>query len=193
MDNSSDEKLMQLVLERNADALKTLYNRYSMATFNFILRYTGSRELSEDLLQETFSRCWFAAHTFKPRKGTLKNWLFTIARNATRNEMSKKMHRCQHIEIDDLNASMPNSLRTTGCAESDLEKLELKSEINTALGKLKPLLREVVVLKHFHKLKFREISEITDTPEGTLKARFHYAVAQLKDLLKHLELVNEGM
>ena len=65
MDNSSDEKLMQLVLERNADALKTLYNRYSMAVFNFTLRYTGSRELSEDLLQETFSRCWFAAHTFK--------------------------------------------------------------------------------------------------------------------------------
>ena len=92
IDNSSDEKLMQLVLERNADALKTLYNRYSMATFNFILRYTGNRELSEDLLQETFSRCWYAAHTFNPRKGELKNWLFTIARNATRNEMSKKMH-----------------------------------------------------------------------------------------------------
>ena len=193
MDNSSDEKLMQLVLERNADALKTLYNRYSMATFNFILRYTGNRELSEDLLQETFSRCWFAAHTFNPRKGALKNWLFTIARNATRNEMSKKMHRYQHIEIDELNASPTNSLRTMGCAESDLEKLELKSAINAALGKLKPYLREVVVLKHFHKLKFREISEITDTPEGTLKARFHYAVAQLKDLLKHLELENERM
>lgn len=193
MDNNSDEKLMQLVLERNVEALKILYNRYNLAIFNFILRYTGRRELSEDLLQETFTRCWFAAHTFNPRKGIFKNWLFTVARNATRNEMSKKMYRHKHIEIDELKTLSTNSLVTAGCAESDIEKLELKNTINAALGMLKPYLREVVVLRHYHKLKFREISVITDTPVGTLKARFHYAVAQLKDLLKHLELENEGM
>jgi len=52
-----------------------------------------------------------------------------------------------------------------------------------ALAQLPSHLREVVVLKVYHQLKFREIADITKTPEGTLKARFHRAVAELRDRL----------
>lgn len=52
----TDKELMQLVVERSTVAFKALYQRYEVAIFNFILRYTGNRGLAQDLLQETFTR-----------------------------------------------------------------------------------------------------------------------------------------
>jgi len=56
--------------------------------------------------------------------------------------------------------------------------------VSKILNQLKPYLKEIIILKHYHQLKFKEISEITNTPVGTLKARFHRAVAQMKELLE---------
>jgi RNA polymerase sigma-70 factor (ECF subfamily) len=71
--------------------------------------------------------------------------------------------------------------------DAEMEQADLKNAIAKALGKLSPLLREIIILKHYQQLKFSEIAEMTQTPEGTLKARFHRAVAQLKELLDPAE------
>lgn len=180
---------MALVTERNTRALKTLYDRYGKSVYNFILRYTNSRELSEDLLQETFTKAWFAANTFNPEKGTFKAWLFTIGINLTRNEMTKKRYDYKHFEFEEMIAGDDG---TDNCekepAECFLEHSELKDTIARALEQLNPFLKEVVILKHYQRMKFSEISEITNTPEGTLKARFHNALGQLKKILKTAEL-----
>jgi len=68
--------------------------------------------------------------------------------------------------------------------DSKMENLDLKEKIEQALENLKPHFREIIILKHFQQLKFREIAEITKTPESTLKARFHRGIEQLK---KHLD------
>ena len=54
LSSNSDEELMSLLRKGNTDALKLLYNRYSNGIFNFTLRYTNNREISEDILQEVF-------------------------------------------------------------------------------------------------------------------------------------------
>jgi len=69
MEKSTDKELMNLVLKKNSRAFKILYQRYEIAIFNFIFRYTGSREIAQDLLQETFTRVWFAAHLFDLKGG----------------------------------------------------------------------------------------------------------------------------
>ncbi|MFH1194981.1 MAG: RNA polymerase sigma factor [bacterium] len=184
----TDEELMSIVMERNTKGLKVLYDRYYRSIFNFILRYTNNREISEDILQETFTRVWYASHLFNPDKGSFKTWLFTIGINITRNEMTKKRYDYQYIEMDDITEQ--NEI----CGKSDDEPVgdiidysDLKDTIAKALERLNPFLREVVILKHYHMLKFSEISEITNTPEGTLKARFHNAVIQLRKLLQTAE------
>lgn len=185
MTKYSDEELMVLVCERNSRALKVLYDRYGKSVFNFILRYTNNREISEDLLQETFTRSWFAAHTFNSAKGTYKAWLFTIGINVTRNEMVKKRYSYQHVELDNfINDDENSQSQNDEPFENFLEHSELKDLISKALEQLNPFLKEVVILKHYQGMKFSEISEITNTPEGTLKARFHNALIQLKKLLQ---------
>jgi RNA polymerase sigma-70 factor (ECF subfamily) len=184
----SDEELMNLVVERNNKALKVLYDRYARGVFNFTLRYTNSREISEDVLQETFVRAWFASHTFNPLKGTFKSWIFTIGINLTRNEMSKKRYEYNHLDLEEITGDESDSNAIEDdLADNLLERTEMKDSIGKALARLNPFLKEVVILKHFHGLKFTEISEITNTPVGTLKARFHHAIGQLKKLLEKSE------
>jgi len=187
MTDYSDEELMALVADRNTNALTALYERYGKSVYTFILRYTNNREIAEDLLQETFTKVWFASHTFNPVKGTFKSWVFTIGINLTRNEMSKKRYSHHHLEITDGMGGDDAGLIDPRAADSALEHAELKDTIADALGRLSPLLREIVILKHFQKLKFAEIAAITNTPEGTLKARLHIALSQLRTLLHTVE------
>lgn len=189
MEDYPDKKLMKLVVDRNTQAFKILYNRYKIQIFNFIFKYTGIRELAQDLLQETFTRIWFAAHTFDLKKGNFKGWMYKIALNITRNEMSRKQYSYQYFDVTELSDSNHEALKSEKeQPDVKLENLELKNTILKALGKLTPHLREIIILKHYQQLKFREIAEITNTPEGTLKARFHRAIAKLKELLELLEL-----
>ena len=92
MEKSTDVELMSMVLEKNTRAFKVLYFRYEVRIYNFIFRYTGSKEIAQDLLQETFTRVWFAAHSFNSASGNFKGWLYTIALNIARSEMAKKRY-----------------------------------------------------------------------------------------------------
>jgi len=190
MEDYPDKKLMKLVVERNTKAFKILYHRYEIQIFNFIFKYTGRRELAQDLLQETFTRIWFAAHTFDLKKGNFRGWIYKIALNNTRNEMSKKQYAYQYFDIAEADPGNYDELYSEQ-EQPDIkfENLELRNTILKALGKLTPYLREIIILKHYQQLKFREIAEITNTPEGTLKARFHRAIVQLKELLEPLEIM----
>lgn len=189
INRNTDEELMALVLERNSRALKLLYERYNKSIFNFILRYTNNREFAEEALQETFTRMWFAAHTFNAKKGTFKAWIFTIALNITRNEMSKKKYDYQYVSHEEATEhnNEEHNVNTENSPEF-LKQIEIKECIAMALERLNPFLREVIILKHYQDLKFSEISAITNTPEGTLKARFHNALAQLKKMLETVEI-----
>lgn len=188
MEKSTDAELMDMVLRKNTRAFKILYARYEMRIYNFILRYTGSREIAQDLLQETFTRVWFAAHSFNQDTGNFKGWLYTIALNITRSELSKKRYAYHYLDVSEITASDEPANSRAEEPDTEFEHTDLQDTVAKALDKLSPLLREIVILKHYQQLKFSEIAEMTKTPEGTLKARFHRALAQLKELLEPLEL-----
>lgn len=183
----TDKELMQLVVERSTVAFKALYQRYEVAIFNFILRYTGNRGLAQDLLQETFTRIWFAAHSFNIEKGKFKTWLFTIALNITKSEMTKKRYSFSYLDISEMNSSEAGLQSNQEQPDKVIENLQLQKKIEYALSKLQPFLREVIILKHYQQLKFKEIAQITNTPEGTLKSRFHRAILLLKEHLNEMD------
>jgi RNA polymerase sigma-70 factor, ECF subfamily len=179
MDQRSDEALAAEVARGDTEALRSLHDRHKVQAFNLILRLTGDREMAQDLLQEAFTRVWTMARTFDPRRGPFKPWLFTIALNAARSEMAKKRHSVRHVEPEEAEGLDP----LAGNPERLLAETETRRRVEAALAGLSPHLREVVVLKVFHQLKFHEIARITGAPEGTLKARFHRAVAELRERL----------
>jgi RNA polymerase sigma-70 factor (ECF subfamily) len=179
MEDTPDHALVAEVARGDAAALRTLYLRYERPTFNLILRLAGNRQMAEDMVQETFTRVWTMARTFRGDRGTFKGWLFTIALNLTRTELARKRHGLRHLAaeaIEDLAspADGPDVL---------VARSEVGGRVAAAVAGLAPHLREIVVMKVYQQLKFREIADITKTPEGTLKARFHRAVAELREVL----------
>jgi RNA polymerase sigma-70 factor (ECF subfamily) len=114
MEETSDEALMADVARGDAAALSALYDRYERGTFNLILRLAGSRPMAEELMQETFTRVWTAARLFQPEKGAFKGWLFTIALNLTRSELSRQRYRVRHVEAEVASAPpWPDSRRSS--------------------------------------------------------------------------------
>ena len=149
MEKSTDKELMNLVLKKNSHAFKILYQRYELAIFNFIFKYTSSREIAQDLLQETFTRVWFAAHLFDYEGGNFRGWLYTIALNTTRNEMSKKRYTYQYLDVSEIKGEQEPAHPEAEQPDSKMENLDLKEKIEQALANLKPHFREIIILKHF--------------------------------------------
>lgn len=176
----ADEALMKRVCARDADAFRVLYGRYELRIFNFVLRCTGDRGLAEDLLQETFWRVWQAARTFDPARGVFRSWLYRVALNATRSEMALNRHACEVRDGASHEKSIPAAEGVPDTPQSRFERREMETLVATALTQLSPGLREVVALRCVEGMKFSEIAAVTGAPAGTLKTRFHRAVAELR-------------
>jgi RNA polymerase sigma-70 factor, ECF subfamily len=172
----TDEALMAAVARGDATALRVLYDRHERMTFNLVLRLAGRREMAEELVQEAFTRLWTTARLFRGERGGFKPWLFTIALNLTRSELSRKRYRVRHVEAEAAEA-LP---APTEGPELLAVRAQEAQRVEAALARLSPPMREIVVLRIYQQLKFAEIAELTGAPEGTLKARFHRAVAALR-------------
>jgi RNA polymerase sigma-70 factor (ECF subfamily) len=179
MDPPSDRALAERAVHGDAEAFAELYRRYQRPIFNYILRCTGQRALAEELLQETFTRVWRVGRTFDTVQGAFRPWLYKIALNTIRSELRKKRHDTQHVPLEGVETETSASRPT----EDPAVRLDLSRQARAvvrALDALPPYFKEVVVLRCYQQLKFSEIAEITGAPEGTLKARFHRAVAALR-------------
>jgi RNA polymerase sigma-70 factor (ECF subfamily) len=181
MELLSDAALMKRVRNRDVDAFQVLYSRYESRIFSFLLRYVGNRPLAEDLLQETFWRVWQAAGSFQADRGEFRSWLYRVALNVTRSEMAHKRYGLDRLgsEAQSHSARHP-STRPELDPAGRFELEESATLVEKALSALSPSMREVIVLKCLEGMKFSEIASLTGTPEGTLKSRFHRAIAELR-------------
>ena len=79
---NADETIIELLRSRNADGVSLLYDKYSGALFGTIVRVVQSKELAEEVLQDTFTKAWRNIDSYDTSKGRLYTWLINIARNA---------------------------------------------------------------------------------------------------------------
>ena len=186
----SDERLMERVARGDKDAFTLIYRRYERPVFGVLLRLSGQRALAEEWLQEAFTRVWLAAATHDASRGAVRPWIYAIAVNTARTEMSRKRHRSPHVSLEA--AEMDLEDRTSGEAPltARLDGQRRESALAEALGQLPAYLREVVVLRCSRELSFAEIEAVTGAPQGTLKSRFHRAVQALRERVDRQERRN---
>jgi len=183
MSSLDDRGLMERVVGRDPDAFATLYRRYERPLFNFLLRVTRHRPLAEDLLQETFTRVWRAARTWDPDRGPARSWLYKVALNAARSELARKVHRAPHEPLDAGGRELADEASGEGRLAARIDEAQRARAVARALDTLPDFMKEVVVLRCQQQLSFAEIARVTGAPEGTLKSRFHRAVAALRTRL----------
>jgi RNA polymerase sigma-70 factor (ECF subfamily) len=177
---ASDDVLLERAARGDRDAFTLLYRRYERPVFGVLLRLAGQRALAEEWLQESFTRVWLAAATHDPARGAVRPWIYAIAVNTARSELSRKRHRTRHVSIEDMALDIPDAHAGEPPLAERLDGEKQADVLADALRELPDYLREVVVLRCSRELSFAEIAAVTGAPQGTLKSRFHRAVAALR-------------
>jgi len=177
-----DGELIALCARGDEDAFSMLYQRYKNRVLNYFYRLFGSRERAEDLMQESFIRVWRGASGFKGKRASFSTWLYTISHHLAASELRKR-----RLLIFPLNKE-PEMEQFIKANEVPLEHQLIKREeaiiIKKSILRLPPRQREVIVLRHYEGLTFREISDVVGCQVGTAKTRFHHGIKKLYLMLK---------
>lgn len=155
---------------------ETLWRQLTPELFNFIYKLCGNYHVAEDLLQDTLVK-GLSYQDRNPGQQFGRPWIFKIALNTVRN------HRRRRNEPA---AADVSALPAPAAAEGP--KQEALAALRLAMNKLPDEQREVLVLRKFQRLGYREISDITGVSEGTLKARLHYAIEKLRQWMGDMDL-----
>lgn len=182
-----DEELIKEFQDRNTlEAYEILVKRYKDPLMNFVYRFVGDRDICTDIVQETMIKFYLNKDSYKSF-AKFSTWIYTIAGNLAKNELKRRRRRNilsisnnddeKSLQIEDKSFLAPDKA-TDG---------EIKNVIiQKALLKVKPVYREVVILRDIQDLSYEEISEITGLAIGTVKSRINRGRAYLQKLLKNI-------
>jgi RNA polymerase sigma factor (sigma-70 family) len=164
---------MKRVKEGNLAELSVLFERYHVRLYNFMLRLTFDRSVSQDLTQNLFYRIIKYRHTFK-EDHSFKSWIYQMARNIHVdfcNQQQKATER--YTQVEEYNENFAEEKE--GFNEEEYEKLD------RAMARLTPEQKEILVLSRFQGLKYEEISSIRDVSVPAIKVQVHRAIKQLRE------------
>jgi RNA polymerase sigma-70 factor (ECF subfamily) len=168
-----DEEIIALVLAGNREAFGTLVTKYSDPLYRHALGMTGSPDVAEDILQVSFIKAF--QHLGEVR-GRFDAWLFRILANGCKDWLKNIRRTHVSYEEDD----QPSHYATP---DDDLDRGQLRDDLDRALKALPPTLREAFVMKHVEGRSYEEMGELLNTTVGALKMRVHRAREALQKLL----------
>ncbi len=176
---STDAQLIaRICSDDTGGPLRELYHSYAGELYGFALNALGDRGAAEEVVQEVFTRAWRHAEAYDPARGSVRTWLYQIARHAIidlRRRASVRPALALHEPRD---GEDPEGL--------SIERAMLGWQVASALGRLTPEHRQVIRLAHVQGLSVREISERLGLPEGTVKSRTWYALRSLRLVLEEI-------
>jgi RNA polymerase sigma-70 factor (ECF subfamily) len=175
----TDNLLMEDVRGGKVEKLAILFERHHVALFNYFLRLTGNRPVSEDLVQEVFTRILKYRTTYRG-EDRFAVWMYKIARNAHIDFLRRQK---ETVPLED---QFEQAQSADLIPEERVERQQEAALISRALKKLSPKKQEVILLSRFQNLKYREIAELMECPVGTVKGMVHRAVQELGDIYKQL-------
>jgi RNA polymerase sigma-70 factor (ECF subfamily) len=178
----TDAHLIRVFLSERDRAFQKLFDRYEKPLFSFIYRYVKNRHSAEDIFQQTWLKVLKGLTKYR-EEGKFSSWLFGIAHNCcidhTRQiKRSKKDDSTCSEGMDRLKGDLRDP-------ESDLLKREQSILIEKAIDKLPDEQKEVVLMRLYGDLPFKEIAEILNSPLNTVLGRMHYAVRNLRKQIRN--------
>jgi RNA polymerase sigma-70 factor (ECF subfamily) len=182
MKSETDQKLMQLIHQKNRQALDEIYDRYVNLIYSFALKVTkGDQEATKDIVQQVFLRLWTTTSYYDSKKGMLANWLITVTRNISIDYLRKERFYKKNIDLQ------PFHDREADAHAQDVSQLVTNSlmtkEIRQAQNQLTEVQRRLISLLYWEGYTLKEIAEMENEPIGTIKSRLHQSLKKLHYLL----------
>ncbi len=169
---------MALIQAGNTKAFEALYHRYSRRLLVYYFRMLGGDEAkAQDFLQDVFIKVLEKAPAFRPSHKA-RTWLFTIARNLCLNEY-RRLSVQASVHKDDWDSHADKGSWQQPYADSQLDGADFRRALLKSLYRCNPVQRSVFILRFQHELSVKEIAEIMNCAEGTVKSRLHYTAKKL--------------
>jgi RNA polymerase sigma-70 factor (ECF subfamily) len=184
----SDEQAMWRVqTQDDAAAFAQLVRKWEKPLQALCARMVGDAHRAEDLTQDVFARVFASRREYRPA-AKFSTWLWRVALNRCYDELrqAQRWNEYPLLTESEENASALLETMTTSAPPPDGAAVENERAelVRQALLRLPESYRSVVVLRHYHDLKFREVAEVLEIPEGTVKSRMAEAMTQLHRILQ---------
>jgi RNA polymerase sigma-70 factor (ECF subfamily) len=177
----SDQELLSAFASGDVDAFSQLYDRHASVLLTLLLNILGDLQEAEDELQETFVA--FAEQVRTTPVENSRAFLVTVARNRAINRLRGNQRRQNFDRHYELLAQWRDDDSSLALPSDPQERSECLERLNKGLNQLTEAEREVVLLHTHAHLGFREISELLNTPQGTVASRYRTAIGRLREWL----------
>lgn len=181
----SDQQLIKEYLNGNTTSIERLINRYKDKIYTYILLMVKNEHLAEDIFQETFIKVIKSLHRGKYQEsGKFVSWVIRIAHNLIIDHFRKgkqtRIYANEDYEMDIFN-SKKFSDKTI---EDKIVNNQIESDVRKLIEFLPEEQKEVVLLRHYGGLSFKEIAEQTNVSINTALGRMRYALINLRKLIE---------
>lgn len=187
----SDEILVRLYAEGENNAFDVLLNRHKNRVFAYILNIVKNQDLADDLFQETFVKAIITINQGRyTENGKFPAWITRIAHNLIidyfRQEKMYNQLSCDNEDLDILNRKEFSE----GTIEDCLVKDQIMNDVNKLVKSLPQSQREVLEMRYYLNMSFKEIAEATGVSINTALGRMRYAILNLRRIAedKHISL-----
>ncbi len=179
--NYSDEQLMEEVVKGNSIAFTEIYDRYSKPMLNYFYKMLWQDKLkAEDFMQELFTKIIHKPHLFNS-KLKFKTWIFTIANNMCKNEYRKQeVRKGSNNDLHDNIVVNDATLDQSKMVDKGFFSKRLKEELEL----LSVAHKQIFILRFKQGFSIKEIADVLDISEGTVKSRVFYTLKKLSARLK---------
>ncbi len=185
----SDYELVKQFVKGDQSCIEQLIRRYKSKVYTYILLIVKNQHLAEDIFQETFIKVIKSLLDGKYKEnGKFLSWVIRIAHNLIIDHY-RKTKQLNTISRDDFEVDIFNSKRFSGITiEDHLINNQINRDIKNLIDELPADQKEVILLRHYCGLSFKEIAEQTNVSINTALGRMRYALINLRKLIKEKKL-----
>jgi RNA polymerase sigma-70 factor (ECF subfamily) len=185
----SDYELIQRFIKGEQSCFEHLIHRHKNKVFAYISLYIRDQALAEDLFQDTFMKVIQSVRAGKYQdNGKFISWVMRIAHNLIIDHF-RKMKQMNTVSNDDYESDLFNSKKfSESTVEDDMIKRQIQKDVRKIISHLPEDQREVVILRHYAGLSFKEIADITDVSINTALGRMRYALINMRKLIEEKKI-----
>lgn len=181
--NFTDEKLMEQIQQGNLPAFDELYDRYSGRLLHYFFKMLGqNEEKAQDFLQDLFLKVVEKPHLFNPKR-KFSTWIYSVANNMCKNEYRRLKVRYNGSQyIGDFNVTESDTILPN--IESQIDAQHFNELLMEEVEKMDEVKRSTFLLRYAEHFSIKEISEVLNCSEGTIKSRLFYITKRLAQKLQ---------
>lgn len=186
----TDEELVVLYAGGNDDAFDLLLERHQQVVFSYILYTVRNKNLADDFFQETFCKAIVTIRQGRyTESGRFRSWLMRIAHNLMIDYFRQKKNE-KTLSNDEWGTDLLNdSSLCEETVEGEWVRSQIRSDVKKLVQHLPHTQREVVEMRYYGELSFKEIADITGVSINTALGRMRYAILNMRRLAADHQMI----